>query len=140
MPVKSFKGLLLDGDQITINLHTTKGNIGYRIVKFEIMPNTPGVNIDAVVKIWKTDPEVAPAPTVDFSDNRLLAVAWNYNDTYETQSIITFDNEIFNQDIYVAHHDEKAANAMNWYIELEQIKLDIGDQTVATLKDIRNQV
>ena len=30
-------------------------------------------------------------------------------------------------------------SGVNYYIELEQIKLDIGESTVATLKDIRNQ-
>jgi len=27
---------------------------------------------------------------------------------------------------------------MNYYIELEQVKLDLNENTVATLKDIRN--
>ena len=42
---------------------------------------------------------------------------------------------IFNQDIYVTNY---GSGAMNYYIELEQIKLDLNENTVATLKDIRN--
>jgi len=48
-----------------------------------------------------------------------------------------FDQEIFNQDIYIGTKDTQG-NAMNYYIELEQVKLDLSQSTVATLKDIRN--
>lgn len=136
--IKTFRGLIEDGATDTIVLHTNDGSTGYRIVNFQIIPNTPGVNIDAVVKIWKVTPPTVATATVDFSDNTLLAVAWNYNDTYETDDVIIFDREIFNQDIYVQHHEEKSTHAINYYIELEQIKLDLNESTVATLKDIRN--
>ena len=137
MTIKTFRGLIADGDTDTISLHTNDGSVGYRVVKFQIIPNDPGVNIDAVVKIWKVTPGAA-TPTVDFSDQTLLAVAWMYNDTYETQDTIIFDREIFNQDIYVQHHEEKSTHAINYYIELEQVKLDLNENTVATLKDVRN--
>ena len=46
----------------------------------------------------------------------------------------------FNQDIYITHTNLHAdAGPVNYYIELEQIKLDLNENTVATLKDIRNQ-
>jgi len=135
--IKTFRGLIADTLTDTIVLHTNDGSTGYRIVKFQIIPATPGANIDAVVKIWKTSPAAATG-TVDFSDQNLLAVAWMYNDTYETQDTIVFDTEIFNQDIYVQHFDDKASNEINYYIELEQFKLDLNENTVATLKDIRN--
>jgi len=135
--IKTFRGLIADGGTDTLLLHTNDGSTGYRIVNFQIIPNTPGVNIDAVVKIWKVTPQAATA-TVDFSDNTLLAVAWNYNDTYETDDVIIFDREIFNQDIYVQHHEEKSTHAINYYIELEQMSLNLSENTVATLKDIRN--
>ena len=45
---------------------------------------------------------------------------------------------IFNQDIYVTHKDVAVGQTVNYYIELEQIKLDLNENTVATLKDIRN--
>ena len=52
--------------------------------------------------------------------------------------IVTFDGEIFNQDIFVTHVDTEGALECNYYIELEQMALDLNEQTVATLKDIRN--
>jgi len=52
---------------------------------------------------------------------------------------IIFDKEIFNQDIYITHTEAAgSALACNYYIELEQVKLDLSENTVATLKDIRN--
>jgi len=80
---------------------------------------------------------------VDFSDNTLLAAAQlgihaNFG-VYPLSTIVIFDNEIFNQDIYVTHENDHADNApCNYYIELEQIKLDLSESTVATLKDVRN--
>jgi len=52
---------------------------------------------------------------------------------------IIFDHEIFNQDIYVTHWSDSGADACNYYIELEQVKLSVDESTVATLKDIRNK-
>jgi len=136
--IKSYRGVLADGGQETINLHTNDGKTGYKVVKFQIIPVTPGANIDAVVKIFKVEAGTATA-TIDFNDNTLLAVAWSYNDTYETESIIIFDNEIFNQDIYVQNHDEKATGSINYYIELEQVDLTEDQALVAIVKNLRNE-
>ena len=53
--------------------------------------------------------------------------------------MVIFDNEKFNQDIFVTNVDVVGNSApINYYIELEQIKLSLDENTVATLKDIRN--
>ena len=59
------------------------------------------------------------------------------SDVQNSQTVI-FDNEIFNQDIYVCHKAVTGTHPINYYIELEQIRLDLSENTVATLKDIRN--
>jgi len=51
---------------------------------------------------------------------------------------IIFDREIFNQDIYITYRDNSNETKANYYLELEQVKLDLNENTVATLKDIRN--
>ena len=135
--ILSYRGLLADGATDIINLHTTNGLIGYRITKLEIMPNAPGTNIDGIVKVFTKEPDAAVA-TVDFSDQTLIAVAWNYNDTYETQEVVVFDNLTFNQDIYVQHHEDKSSGAMNYHIELEKIKLSEHEAMVTTIQSIRN--
>ena len=136
---------MADGAQERIPLQTNKGLIGYRIVKFEIMSYTP-VTIgtqESVVQIWKTE-QTAPSTTtvsIDFSNNRLLAAAvWTGSDDprYQSAQQVIFDNEKFNQDIYITHTNTDGSEACNYYLELEQMDLALDEATVATLKDIRN--
>jgi len=145
MTIKTFRGLIADGVQDTISLHTNDGSIGYRIVKFQIFPNLPGtVDLESVVAIWKVKQSSVSATTatVDFSDQTLLGVAYLKEGAPLSQAntslLAIFDQEIFNQDIYVTHIDTNHIYSCNYYIELEQIKLDLNENTVATLKDIRN--
>lgn len=143
MPIKSFRGRLADGSQHTITLHTNNGSTGYRIVKFQVMPEKPGdVGQEALVQIWKIKQSTVPTAsgTINFSDQTLLgAVAGIFGVGEGLPNPIFFDHEIFNQDIYITHTDNKNAESINYYIELEQIKLDLNSNTVATLKDIRNE-
>jgi len=150
--IKTFRGLIADEGQDTIVLHTNDGSIGYRVVKFEIMtgePHTAGTDTEHIVMIWKvarTATELGDTTTTepDFSNNQLLGVGLSLNDVtgsghgyWETT---IFDQEVFNQDIYVTNREEGGSTiACNYYIELEQFKLDLNENTVATLKDIRNQ-
>lgn len=144
MPIKSFRGLIADNGIDTISLHTSDGSTGYKIVKFQLIGHEPGNNsrgsYEHVVKIYKI-PQTTATAIVDFSDNTLLAAGLCFANTspqFNDETSIVFDNEIFNQDIYVTHVDEDATTPVNYYIELEQIKLDLSENTVATLKDIRN--
>lgn len=144
--IKTFRGMIdstLGNDaQDTITLHTNDGSTGYRIVKMQIFPNQPGaVNTEGVLKVFKVK-QSAVDGLVDFSDQTLLAAAYytQYNAPNTTANTIIsiFDNEIFNQDIYVVYDDLTNNQSMNYYIELEQVKLDKNENTVATLKNIRN--
>ena len=129
--------------QESVPLHTIDGSTGYRIVKFQAVPKQPmTLDQENVIKIYKVEQSSIDG-NVDFSDNRLLAVCCvSYDQDAATPSIgesVIFDNEIFNQDIYITHTDVHSGNRpCNYYIELEQIKLDLNQNTVATLKDIRN--
>ena len=46
--MKSFRGLMKDGDIDTIPLHTNDGSIGYKIVKFRLMGFEPGGSTNGV--------------------------------------------------------------------------------------------
>ena len=112
MVVKTFRGILADGGQDRIRLHTIKGKVGYRIVKFQIFFNVPGADSqDSIVQIWNTSQTTVPtsSPTVDFTDPDLLGVAQLVQAAsvlYQTTTgPIIFDTETFNQDIYVTHTD-----------------------------------
>jgi len=121
MPIKSFRGLIADGSQATVFLHTNNGSTGYRITKFEVMPTEPGVSTsENVVKIYKTE-QAAVTGTIDFEDNRLLGAAYYQSESssYSDWKQIVFDNEIFNQDIFITNKDNRAnSTGMNYYIEL----------------------
>jgi len=139
--IKTFRGKIAHNNQDTIVLHTNDGSIGYKVVKFQVMGITENETYESTIKIYKKDQTGSIDAVVDFSDNTLLA-AILYGDTgassiFHSQFVI-FDNEIFNQDIYVTFSSITSSADMNYYIELEQMKLDLNESTVATLKDIRN--
>jgi hypothetical protein len=140
--IRSFRGNLADGAIDTISLHTNNGSTGYRINKLQLFGQQPGTtDQESTVKIFSI-PQSTATSDVDFSDNTLLAVGYVETDQAQTfspgQSVVVFDNIKFNQDIYLTHVEDKAAVSCNYYIELEMVKLSLDENTVATLKDIRN--
>ena len=142
MPIRSFRGLMTDGDIDTIPLHTNDGSMGYKIVKFRIMGFEPGGdNYESIVKVYTILQTTATA-SIDFSDNTMAAAGFFTGDTTQQtmkEDSIVFDNQIFNQDIYITYNDLQGTDAkINYYIELELVKLDLNEKTMATLKDIRN--
>ena len=147
MPIKSFRGQLTNNEIRKIFLHTTTGSTGYRIKKMQIFTAKPGIgDVDHVVQLFTVEPTTASAD-VDFENQTLLGAAFLREDadaaniTARMSDIAVFDNITFNQDIYVTLKNARDnAKDCNFYIELEQVKLDLNENTVATLKDIRNIV
>ena len=140
--ILSYRGLLADGGQDTILLSTKKGEKGYRIIKLELFPNEPGQQgMSNTVKIYKVF-QSAINNTVDFSDNRLLAAAYyqeDANPAYPSALDVVFDQEIFNQDIYVTNRDTDGDRNVNYYIELEQVPLTEDQALVTIVKNLRNE-
>ncbi len=139
MPIKSFRGKLVDGETETIVLHTNTGETGYKIVKFNLMPLDSDEDIESTVKVYSIN--TAATATIDFSDNTLLAAGIIRAGTGVSQPlthITVFDNVIFNQDIFITLKGGSYTRDVNWYIELEQRKLDLAESTTATLRNIRN--
>ena len=48
------------------------------------------------------------------------------------------DRDVFNQDIYITAVDNGGSQDCNFYLELETMTLDLNENTLVTLKDIRN--
>ena len=144
MPIKTFRGLIADGATDTIVLHTNDGSTGYRIKKLQVFPYQPGKeSTESTIQIWSVNPNLTSttAVEVDFSNQELLAAALFHDSSSEgnlNPMYVVFDNMVFNQDIFVTHTDTNSSEPVNYYMELEQIKLDLNENTVATLKDIRN--
>ena len=138
----SYKGKIDIGLEQRISLATIKGKVGYRIKKFQVLSTTPGATaaVEYVGKITKVrDPNIGPA--VDFTNTDLLAVVYyqdNDSSAYPDSKTIIFDNEIFNQDIFVNITDAGSGSVpANYYIELETMTLDDIESTMLTLKSLR---
>ena len=144
MPIKSFRGLIANEAMETISLHTNTGATGYKIKKIELYPHKPGdEHYLSAVKVYSVpqDPSVTPTEITDFSDPTLLAAAFfqdNSDKAYPADLDVVFDNVIFNQDIYITHKQKSGTASINYHIELEQVRLSLDENSVATLKDIRN--
>jgi len=139
--IKTFRGKLADGGQERIRLQTIKGKVGYKIVKFQIMAANPfTTDFEFVCQIWKKEQSTVTG-TPNFTDSDLLGVALmedhdlpNY---ITTPGPIIFDQETFNQDIYVTLKDMNTGESCNYYFELEVIELSELGAEYTTLKDLR---
>ena len=144
--IKTFRGVLADGGQERIRLSTNTGLVGYKILKFEILPHNPGdVQQESIVQLFRQ--EVGTVPTtageINFESPLLMAAVVGFygavaSNNSQSQTVI-FDSEIVNQDIYVTHTDNASNQKINYYVEMEQVKLDLNEATVATLKNMRGR-
>ena len=139
--IKTFRGVLADEGQDRIRLQTIKGKVGYRIVKFELFPGSPGVTgQQSVVKVY-TDLQSTIDGSVNFTDSDLLAAAYYASliSSAEATAVVTvFDNMVFNQDIYITHFEDAGVIPINYYLELEVIPLDDDGAAYTTLRDMRS--
>ena len=138
--MKSFRGKLKDSEQQRISLSTNNGLTGYKIKKFELMPIDADEDVESTVKVYSVEQSTVDAD-IDFNQNTLLAVGIIRAGTGVSQplTVITvFDNVKFNQDIFVTLKGGSYTRDVNYYMEVEQSTLALDEQTVATLKNIRN--
>jgi len=139
MTIKTFRGLMVNDSMDTIVLHTNNGSTGYKIVKFQAFPFDDTAT-ESTFQVFS----VAPATVsnqCDFDDSTLLAALYfsaGGSQLYSENTTVVVDDQIINQDIYVTLKGHNVASPLNYYLELEQMSLDLNENTVATLKDIRN--
>ena len=142
---KSFRGIIADDGEVRIRLGTVKGKMGYQIVKFQLLPNDPsGSSAESIVKIYdKSLGSTLPTSVIDFTESDLLAVAYYSGGSGASSPqdmVVIFDNQIFNQDIFISHNDNSSAPApTNFYLELELHPLTDQGAEYTTLRDIRTQ-
>ena len=139
----SYRGTLPIGEQDRIRLKTNTGKTGYKITKFQVMPTQPGINHQEIIaKITKTDQTGSISTVVDFTDSDLLAVNYfveNPGTNVTPDDSIIFDNEKFNQDIFVNITDANGGTVpVNYYIELETMALSDLESTYLTLQSLRS--
>ncbi len=118
----SFRGSIIPAtDPQRIKLSTMNGKTGYKITKLQIISNTPGVsNVEHLVQIYSKYGQ-GPSTEVDFTNDALLAVAYYQDEAaphYPSSMDIIFDNEVVNQDIYIAGADVGGGVVTNnYYVE-----------------------
>ena len=138
----SYRGQLLDGVQQKISLSTPKGKRGYKITKFQTLSPQPGVDSSELVcKVYSKDQTNQISGTVNFDEGDLLGVSF-YGSSATSQSgtieTIIFDNEVFNQDVFIYAVDNKGGTiSTNFYLELETMELSDTQSTQLTLKNLR---
>jgi len=122
----SFRGKLGDGGQEVIHLSGGDTDTGYRIVKLVAIPGKPfNSTQESSIQIYRNK-QTSIGNTVDFSDETLLAVAlYKQNDSinYMAYDTVVFDNIVVNQDIYVVCYDAATGEELNYYIEMEKVKM-----------------
>jgi len=141
MVVKTYRGMLAHAGFDRIRLQTIKGKQGYRIEELRVISYDPTeTDTESVIQIYN---KVQSASTqyIDFTNSQLLAVGlWTSSaqgaSNPEDMTIIA-DKEIFNQDIFIYHHNRDGTSPCNYYLELEVIPLDDAGAEYTTLKDIR---
>jgi len=128
--VHSFRGILADGGQDKIRIQGPVGNIAWRITKFEVMPNYPGgATQESICQVWREEQLslVTSSATINFENDELLAAAYYVQyglpAAGQNTAIVTFDNALFVRNIWVTHTDNDSAALINYYIELEEIKV-----------------
>jgi len=141
--IKTFRGLMADGSIERIHLKTIDGTIGYKIIKLELMTNRiSAASVEHTIQVFSVQPTTA-SEVINFSNNTLLAAAVTMSrvDAFNAPltSEVIFDSMVFNQDIFVTHKDNQSSEACNYYLELEQVKLDGTETAIATLKNIKNR-
>ena len=140
--IKSYRGLLADGGQDRIRLRTKTGKTGYRIVKFQVITESPADTApESIVQIFSAEPSAVSAK-IDFTNSTLLAAAFYNQDATAANivsKVIVFDKVTFNQNIFINHIDDNTGSNtnMNYYIELETVELSDTQATQLTLKALR---
>ena len=140
----SFRGQLAIGTEDRIKLSTLNGKTGYRIKKFQIISNSPGAtgSVELVCQIFKESQAGSIGPIVNFTNSELLAVAYqqdHVDSAYPASDVIIFDNQKFNQDIFVSVDDAGSGTVpCNYYIELEAMPISDLEATYMTLQSLRD--
>lgn len=124
--IKSFRGQLADGEQNQIHLAGGEVDTGFRIVSLKIMSPNPGVDLqESVVKVYKVK-QTSVDGVVNFNDDTLLGAAYletHGEPWYTDADQVIFDREVINQDIYITHKDIAVGVGVNYYLELEEVKM-----------------
>lgn len=134
--------MIEDGGQYKIHLSGGDSGTGFRIHKFQLFPQKPGQEtVENTVVIYKNKQTSlsTSAITVDFNKDNILGAGTfheGHGDSVITNDVTIFDNEIFNQSIYLVHTDTVGILPVNFYLELEEVKMKDGEEAVVNFNAV----
>jgi len=121
----SFRGQMPDDTQRKIRIQGPVGAVAWRITKFLIVTENPGVNSSEVItKVYREEQD-AITSTIDLREDELLACVFygiGSSGWYNASTII-MDNALFVRDIYITTKAQAGTDNVNYYIELEEVKV-----------------
>ena len=124
--VHSFRGLLAHGAQRKIRIQGPVGEMAWRITNFSSIDGAPGTaHVESIMKIYR-EKQSSIDGSVNFDDAELLGVSYyTESDEHNEPGFVTviFDNALFSRDIYVTNFLASTQSAVNYYIELEEVKV-----------------
>jgi hypothetical protein len=128
------RGKVADRTTKRITLFDGRFDTGYRVVRFQVLPDDPDVAATDVVGMLATE-ESAATVAWNLSDQRQIAWAGNKNDGYSStaMNVVDPDNFII-EDLYF-HGKNAASTSINYIITME--KFDTTDW-MGALTMVRN--
>jgi len=124
--VHSFRGQVIDGGQEKIRIQGAVGAIAWRINNFKVLGQDGNSNYENVTKIFREEQGTVDG-TIDFRNDELLAAViyqqHSVGQTYPLDAIVVFDNALFVRNIYVTCKNAEGSGPINYYVELEEVKL-----------------
>ena len=141
MSEKTFRIQVDDEGTGIVPIRRVDGSIGYQIKSMQVIPRDPtDNNTEYIVKVFSTTGN-AVSDTVDFDDTSLIAVAYYSNSSTAGSGpldVLIFDDVIFNQDIQITASGDSTATPMNVIIKVKEMQLSIVENTLTTLRNIRD--
>ena len=137
--IKTFRDKITNGEQQVIHLAGGDIDIGYKIHKLKLMTTDPGnASQDLVLKVYSVKQDSVPSTgaTIDFSEDELVAAGYFSQATtdFSHRQTVIFDNEVFNQDLYVTFTDNDGSDPCNYLLELEEVKMKDPETAVVNYK------
>jgi len=121
----SFRGFLAHGDQHKIRIQGSVGTIAWRITKFQVMLQDTNENAENTVKVYREE-QTSVDINVNFEDDELLAAAMYWSSVGQStvhEANVIFDNNLFVRNIWITNADNNTTAPLNYYIELEEVKV-----------------
>ena len=126
--MKVFTGRLTSDNSATnqdqIHLSGGDTNTCYKLHDLKLIAMSESADIAPVVKIYKNR-QSSVTEEIDFTQAGLLGAAIYRQDSgnqFPPLQTVLFDNEIFNQDIFITYKDNETASAsVNYLLVLEEI-------------------